>query len=130
MYLQHSMQYKLQWHYSGRMIKHTRKLSTLYLTFHSDDRYPLYSSKNTFRTQNVFQPFTSPPKLSLRFHFSDSQGMWEKKGSHRGYEVKFCISGRTTFYVSQHTSQTHSALQYGWLFILEPGLGCYLSFYW
>jgi len=95
--LQHSLWYKFQWHNSLHMIKHTLSQPTLCLRFHSDDSNPLYSSKNTFRTQNVFQPIISPPKLGLRFHFIDIQGIWERKGNHLGYDVKFHISGRKTF---------------------------------
>jgi hypothetical protein len=92
------------------MIKHTLNLPTLCLRFYSDDRNPLYSSKNTFRTQNVFQSIISPPKLGLRFHISDIQGIREKKGTHRGYDVKFRISGRKTFYILHRTSQTQNSI--------------------
>jgi hypothetical protein len=54
--------------------------------------------------------------------------MWEKKGINQGYDVKFCISGRKTYNVAQHTSQTQNSTECGWLFILEPGLGYYPSF--
>jgi len=123
MCLQRRLWYNLQWHYLLHMIKHTLNLPILCLRFHSDDRNPLYSSKYTFRTQNVFQPIISPPKLGFKFHFSDIQGIWENKSTHQGYDVKFLISGRKTFYFSQHTSQTQSSVQYGQLFLLEPGLG-------